>query len=669
MSFLSAANACQSSAGAGADVAAITACLSRIRVWFSGTAKALILLLGFVLFPALAYAEIAIVPHIGFRGVFHLGQPFPLNVELTNSGRPVEGTLIVRVWKGGAAKGGNPYPLEHRRDVYLAAQSRRNLQFTIEPDFVSRPLTVTFSTALGQVSRELDLRSYFSPSPVILFASDGRTIPALSLGPSSSNRLISLTLSELPSDARALLGVSHLIFYDPSFRELSRAQLRAIETWLSAGGRMLILGSLNYALYQEPALSRFLPVRVTGVKRIGFVSPLDGEQPSPAIQVWTQASSAVRGRILAETEGVPTLVETQRGRGRITYLSLDIARPPLSQWSGLPKLLRYLLAPPLADDPPPRTRWDDTIFTQLVMSPSFISGYVPTGPLFLAMVGYLGGIGLFAWLWHYQRVQSTRVALVFFAFVAVSTCGGYLFFSRGGNIPDGVLLSATVLDNSADGYVEAQSGVALFSTQTRDYGVQLKNGWLAWVPVSNQSKNMAAAAMVAENGGDFSRFRLPLREWDYRLFRLRFVDRFPLIADMRQQGDKLLMAINNRTPNDLLGCWLVLPGQRYDLGDIPRGATWTREFSLEPRASDPGGFARADNVDFRGLPFKDKTHEILFHSSMFPRDEGRWSRGAAIFFGWVANPERWVSVEDERLRAYDYALFRAIIPLEMTEEE
>lgn len=657
------------SAGACSRLFTVRAGLFPVRSWFATASKAFLFLLCMVLVPALACAEILIAPQIGFRGVFQLGQPFPLNVELTNSGRPVEGILTVRVWKGGAAKGGIPYPLEHRRDMYLAAQSRRNLQFTVDPDFVSRPLTITFSTASGQVSREVDLRRYFSPAAVILFASDGRTIPALSLGPASTNRLVSLALAELPSDGRALLGVSHLILYDPSLRELSRAQLRALDTWLTSGGRMLILGSLNYALYQEPALSRFLPVRVTGVKRMAFVSPLDGDRPLPAAQVWAQTSTAVRGRILAETDGVPILVEMSRGKGRITYLSLDVGRPPLSQWDGLPKLLRHLLAPPVADDPPPRTRWDDSIFTQLVMSPSFISSYVPTGPLFFAMIGYLGGIGLFAWLWHYRRVQSYRVALAFLGFVVVAASGGYLFFSRGGNIPDGVLLSATVLEKSMDGYVEAQSGVALFSTQTRHYSVRLKNGWLQWVPVSNPVKNTPGAAVMAENGGDFSRFQLPLREWDYRLFRLRFIDRFPLSAEFEQQGDKLLMTINNRSAKDLLGCWLVLPGERYDLGDIPRGASWTREFSFAARVHDRGGFGRAESLDFRGLPFKDKTHEILFHSSMFPRDEGRWSRGAAVFFGWVEDPERWVSVEDERLRAYDYTLFRAIIPLETAEEE
>ena len=50
---------------------------------------------------------------------------------------------------------------------------------------------------------------------------------------------MSLALNELAADARALLGVSHMIIYDQSLRDLSRLQLLALDTWLSAGGRMV----------------------------------------------------------------------------------------------------------------------------------------------------------------------------------------------------------------------------------------------------------------------------------------------------------------------------------------------------------------------------------------------------------------------------------------------
>jgi hypothetical protein len=92
---------------------------------------------------------------------------------------------------------------------------------------------------------------------VLLLVNDSGSLPSIALAPTTPGRLVSLSLNELAADARALLGVSHIIFYDQSLRDLSRSQMLALDTWLSAGGRMVILGSLNYALYQEAVISPF----------------------------------------------------------------------------------------------------------------------------------------------------------------------------------------------------------------------------------------------------------------------------------------------------------------------------------------------------------------------------------------------------------------------------
>jgi hypothetical protein len=636
-----------------------------LGVWF--------LALFICFFPSFCPAEILIEPRIGFHGVFQLGRPFPLEIQLSNSGRPADGTLEIAVWKGGATKGGAPYPLYYRRDVFLSAQSRKIVQLTVDPDFISRPLKITFLSPTETVSREIDLRRYFSPAPVMLLVSEGNTILPVSVGSSLSSRLVALTLAELPADPRALLGVSHLILYDQSLRDLSRSQQLALDAWLTAGGRLVIVGSLNYPLYQEPSISRFLPVRVTGIKRVSFSPGLNqsGNLP-PIANVWAQTSTVVSGKVLVEAQGMPVIVETSRGKGRISYLSLDIGRPPLSQWEGLPKFLQNLLTPVGADDLSPRTRWDDAVFSQLILSPSFISAYLPTGSLFVAIVGYLFGIGVFAWLWQSQHFPRRMLVISLLSFIVLSTVGGYLVFGRGGNIPDGVLLSSTVMESSADGYVEAQSNLAMFSTQIREYSLQMERGWMDFIPVSSSSRERPQPAVVLQDGSGSSRFQLPLREWDYRLFRIQFVDRFPLRAEFDQQGGKLVVRLNNLSSKDLIDCWLVVPGQRYALGDISRGVSWVKEFPLasaETPERSPG--RRSDAVDFREIPFKDKTREILFHSSFFPRDEAstRWSAGAAIFFGWVKDPDRRVSVEDPRIRNYDYTLFRAIIPLAGPEDE
>ena len=463
------------------------------------TAIFVLLFLTFMAVPA--GAEIAIEARVGFHGVFQLGRPFPLEVEVTNSGRPAEGTLDVQVWKGGATKGGTPYPVKYRREVFLAAQSRKTIQFTVDPDFISRPLTISFSSASGNAAREIDLRRNFSPAPVLLLVNDSGSLPPIALGPTAQSRLVALSLSELAADARALLGVSHVILYDQSLRDLSRPQLLALDTWISAGGRMVIIGSLNYALYQEPVISRFLPVRVSGTRRIAF-TPAHGKDDKVVTiaDVWTQVSSPLHGQVLAQSQGLPVLVEAARGRGKVIYFSLDIGRPPLSQWPGLAKYLQTLLAPGGVDEPPARAEWNDTIFTQLITSPTFIATYVPYGSLFLVIVVYLLAIGLLSWIWQRGRLATMPTIISLLLLVTAGSAAGYVYFSRGGHIPDGVLLSSSVLESGADGFVDAQANLALFSTQPRQYNLQMERGWMEFTPLSNRPRGPQEAAGVEPRG-------------------------------------------------------------------------------------------------------------------------------------------------------------------------
>ena len=618
-----------------------------------------------------AQGEIQIEPRVGFHGVFQLGRPFPLEIELNNSGRPAEGVLEVQVWKGGATKGGAPFAVNYRRQVFLAAQARKTIQLTVDPDFISRPLRLTFSSPAGAAKRELDLRRYFSPTPLLLFLSESNLLPPMASA-TGQHRLIALSPGELAADPRALLGVSHVILYDQSLRDLSRAQLAALDTWLSSGGRMVIIGSLNFALYQDAALSRFLPVRVSGTRRITFKpSAVKDEPPASLGGVWALQSTLVNGKVLAESDGVPVLVEASRGRGRIIYFALDIGRPPLAQWSGLPRYLQTLLAPASADDQPLRSEWNDAVFAQLIASPTFISTYVPSGSMFVAMILYLAGLGGILWLWQRKSFSGRATLGALFGLVSAGTVAGYFLFNRGGNIPDGVLMTSTLLESSGDGYVEAQANLALFSTQPRPYDLEMNRGWMELTPVSNRARDQQAAAVVQQDSNGVSRYHLPLREWDYRLFRMRLIDRFQLRAEFEAQGDQLIMKIDNQSGKDLTHCWLLVPGRQFDLGRIAHGATWRKTFSLTPlKSAAEASTARSEGVSFREVRFPDKTRDILFHSSFFPRDgDARWASGVAVFFGWVNDFEPKVRLDDARIQRQDYALYRAIIPLAQGEDE
>jgi hypothetical protein len=404
-------------------------------------------------------------------------------------------------------------------------------------------------------------------------------------------------------------------------------------------------------------------VRVTGVKKIPSLNGLrQWAAPAQIADVWAQDARLITGKVLIESQGSPILVESARGKGRIFYLALDLGRQPVSHWNELPGLFKDILAPHGDGAAAAPAQWDEAVFFRLFMNPSFMSTYVPTGSLFVALVSYLSGICFFAWLWQRQRVPRRKIVGSAVLFVLCSTIGGYLFFSRGGNIPDGVLLSSTLLENVSDGYVEAQSNVALFSTQHRRFDLEVDRGWIDLVPVPSRSKLRDEPAIVSQADGSSNRFVFPLREWDYRLLKLRFMEHFPLQVSVQNQPGKILMTLNNQATKDLIDCWLVMSGQRFFLGDIPQGSNWTKEFAVRDRIAEPG---KPEVIDLREISFKEKTRELLFHASFFPRDSAaaRSGHGAAIFFGWVSEPNQRVRIEDPRIWAYNYALFRAIIPL------
>jgi hypothetical protein len=149
------------------------------------------------------------------------------------------------------------------------------------------------------------------------------------------------------------------------------------------------------------------------------------------------------------------------------------------------------------------------------------------------------------------------------------------------------------------------------------------------------------------------------------------VERFPFRVQFEQKSDHVLMTIDNQTGKDLTDCYLVVAGRRYALGTIGRGAHWAKEFPLALQAPQEEGALRSTPAAaLRDISFNDKTRDILFHSSLFSTPDGAvTSTGdVAIFFGWVKDSEPRVWVDHAGMWAYDYTLFRTVLPLDTGED-
>lgn len=617
--------------------------------------------------PRLIYsAEITLDVEVGYHGVFQLGRPFPIKIEVSNHGPPVDGTVEATVWKGGGTKGSSGFPIYHRRRLLVSAAARKSASFTIDPGSVSRPLIVSFHGPRATVTQEIDLRRHFVPSPLVLLLteSDFSVLPGLSR---ASNPFVAVSPEELPSDPGAYAGVATVILYEPSLRELSAAQNGALETWLAAGGRIVALGSMRYPLYQEPSLSRFLPVRVSGLKTLASMPELEkryGAMPSGGFPA--QAATLTDGKILIEEHGNPILVGADRGKGKILYLALDVGRPPLSGWDGVGRLLQDLAASTVENVSTAPAAWDDAVFSQLLYNRAVASIYLPVGAFAIWIVGYLVGLGLLTWFWDRRRLVPRSLGAAFLALVLSASFGGYWYFIRSGRIPDGVLVTSTLLESLADGQVEASSNAALFSTLRRDYDVVVEKGWTDFEPLARRTAPAEENSIIIEEEGSRPRLRLPLKAWDYRLFRLRSVTRLPIRVQLDSEPNRRLLRVVNSSAQNLTDCWVVISGQASPLGDIPAGASREREFPLT--VTDPSAVAgRAARAAPRDIHFSDPIRELLLRYSYFPQEQNAaWS--GALFFGWVQAAPRGVSVADEKILTRDYAFFRTVLTMGEDEE-
>jgi len=216
----------------------------------------------------------------------------------------------------------------------------------------------------------------------------------------------------------------------------------------------------------------------------------------------------------------------------------------------------------------------------------------------------------------------------------------------------------------------------LFSTRPRDYSLGFGPSWLELAPLPQPHAaapaEQAAPAVMYRHLGAATRVQLPLESFGHQLLRARHVERAGLNTRIEQHDGVLHLEVNNRSGSDLTDCWLIAPGLRVALGELPSGGSLRKALPLhaadapaaeQPRQADTGGSLRA-------LRFKDKTRDLLFQDAFFAyaATAALWTGPTAVFIGWFKNPQPRAEVGDPRVRTEQYTLYRAIVSLPSEDE-
>lgn len=162
-------------------------------------------------------------------------------------------------------------------------------------------------------------------------------------------RTIPLTRETLPATVFDLATFDTVIMDGFDSKTLTAEQRAALPAWIRRGGTLVVgvgSGGGRALEFLPPGLR---PAQVTGVVSAASLEGLSrfGGSPDLAGPVPAAAFTGVRGTVLAaerpDGTGLPLLVESPVGEGRIILSALSLSREPLAGWKGKEALLAGLV--------------------------------------------------------------------------------------------------------------------------------------------------------------------------------------------------------------------------------------------------------------------------------------------------------------------------------------
>lgn len=166
------------------------------------------------------------------------------------------------------------------------------------------------------------------------------------------SRFASLTPADLPEDWRGYQSLTALVLSVSTadlLTQIRPAQYDAMEMWVRMGGHLIIAAATETPALQASPLAKWMSVPLLGTTQVRQLDRLEvfSGHSAQLTHSGTVAAAQIgpvdRRSTVVETLSGPLLVRVPVAFGRITFLALDLNRPPLSTWSGLPAICEKLV--------------------------------------------------------------------------------------------------------------------------------------------------------------------------------------------------------------------------------------------------------------------------------------------------------------------------------------
>lgn len=607
---------------------------------------------------------------VGFDGYCKENQWLPIHVEVENKGSDLDAEVQVSYKRSAGGISSTSMNIE------LPATSRKEFFLYIYfPQEYTQQWNVTL-LANRKVLKKVNLAVNCLSAENMIFgvlADVPSTYDTLNdIKPINGFvRIAQLGTSDLPDRAQAWDSLDALIVSNVDTGTLTPGQKQALESWVAAGGKLLIVGGVNWQS-TVAGLKDLMPVRLTATRHVSSLSQLQDyvkdQTPLDSEAILATGQLQAETQVLVQQEGVPLIVQKTVGFGSVYFVAADPALQPLSGWSGMQGVYEHLLGsksqlPTWADG-----TWYDYRANQALATIPELG--LPSILYICGLLGFyivvIGPLNYFV----LRRLKRRELAWATIpALVVIFTCLAYgTGFSYRGVTP---ILNRLAVAQAWEGVdkaqvralmgiyspartkydLEARDGFTFQPFGTSDTSLQAGNNWTSLQEGSNMTMpgvpmEIGAMKSVVVEGS------LPALEFSH-----------DLVITVNKLNPMLSGSITNKSQYTLQDAFLVTSGDWMQLGTLAPGETKRVNVSLAAGPSGPTfynlGATNILNIGYPNPQIDEKAARrsafldtVLFTD--YGLNDGNWG---IYLMGWVDEIEVPADLKDQRSKAIDTMLY------------
>lgn len=574
-------------------------------------------------------ATIQFDPFLGYDGIVPAASWFPLVCEIKNDGAAFNGVVEVTDAFGQGQKTAMVVELPtgtlKRVVLPLFAGSRGYRSYNI------RLLDEKGKTRAEQVG----VRPRKSmPSRLPLLCGLTRTaggLPVVKQGLSKTpeNQITTGRLQPalFPDNPLVLEGMNALYVNTERAGELNLGQVSALHAWLNEGGQLILGIEQAGDVAARPWLKDLIPCELGefstvtdhlelqrwlrrnqarspendestasegGSQGATFDDPSDPAFESSPVQLLDCGS--VQARVLVSLAGKPAIIETPRGRGRVTVLLFSPEREPFRSWKNLPSFWAKIAGVPAdyyaSKNMPEPYYSSDSVFGALLDTRQV--NKLPYHWLLLLLVVYLVVIGPLDmyWLRKIRRPMLTWITfpcyVVFFSLLIYFI--GYML--RAGESEWNELHMVDVLPVGSQGSLRGRTYASVYSPSNQRFDLEGQQKFAsfrpefggAWQGGSSVDKGTVLVT------GDSYKAEMFVPVWTSQLMVSDWWQPgvAPLKVKLKPNPGGFSLSVENSTGRRLKQAQLLMGREFFDLGEIPPGA---KDYTLNESESRAYGLA------------------------------------------------------------------------------